>query len=319
MNTPNRANKRISLIFLIIFVFLLWLDSTAYFRMLLAKYYIKNYRDDKAMAVYKKIVRKENLSPSKPWIIKEKKMALLSQAHFSLGKIYLKVKMWPETIDEYRKALELADTFREEIKSDLLQIREACLESGYVHFFLGEIYQKENNLNSARKELEAAIALVPNQIDALRHLNTIYESVGLSKEAGQMEERIISLAPRYKTERNIENKILFLGYDLKREVPDPGGNNASLTFYFKLLAPVNEDTDLYVHLYTPLRQELIINTTIHFDEGGPHFWKPLEVVKKKFYFVAQERDLKDYSAEIGLWDHKNKLEHVQIDKITLMR
>lgn len=302
----------------------MWIGSTTPFRFFLAKYYMENGQNDKALAIYKKIVRKENLGLSSAKLIRkfltnrQKNMPLLSEVHFNFGQIYLQKKMWHETTEEFRKSLKLGNTFYKEIQSELLKISEAYPDLEYIHYFLGEICQRENKMDSAIKEYKTVIKLVPNHIDALKRLNKVYESTGLTKEAEVLKEKIIELIPQHRTERNFQNKILFLGYDLKKHSTSDKGSNFLITFYFRLLEPVNEDVDIYLHLNNSVTLKSVINTTMHFAEGRPNLWKRKQVVRKTYSFlIPTKSSLADYFVQVGLWDHKQVLGYIEINNLSL--
>jgi hypothetical protein len=139
----------------------------------------------------------------------------------------------------------------------------------------------------------------------------------MSEGADMFKEKVVEVTPQYGTEIDFADEILFLGYDLNQASMENMGTDYLITFYFKLLKPVTEDMDIYLHIDNVVAQDSLTNTNMQFAEGKPHYWELNQIVSKTYsFFVPTEDSLEDYRIQIGLWDHKHIRGHIEIDDIS---
>lgn len=139
----------------------------------------------------------------------------------------------------------------------------------------------------------------------------------ISEGAVTLNNKNLEVTPQSVTEINFADEILFWGYDLKQTSIKNSGVDCLVTFYFKLLKPVAENRDVYLHINNVVAQESIINTNMKFTEGKPHYWEQNQFVSKAYsFFVPTEKSLEDYHIKVGLWDHDRVLGNFEIENIS---
>jgi len=115
-------------------VFILWLNSTLFFRFYLAKYYMRHSQKDKIVLLYKKIFRKElskHVASNK--ILDLNKSNLLNEVYIWLSQFYLSRNDWPALIEEYNFWIKV-------FPGDSIAYTKLCL-----------VYLKEGDLLNASK------------------------------------------------------------------------------------------------------------------------------------------------------------------------
>jgi tetratricopeptide (TPR) repeat protein len=144
------------------------------------------------------------------------KMGEFSQAHFSLGNVYLKEGKLDLALSEFDSVLALNPSFN-----------RAHLNRGMVYFRRGELEQAEAEFN-------AELKLNPNEAKAYNNLSAIYQQKGLYPEAEEMAARAIrlggypagaymNLAASYRKEGNIRQAKQTITQGLAEVRPFPEG------------------------------------------------------------------------------------------------
>jgi tetratricopeptide (TPR) repeat protein len=139
-----------------------------------------------------------------------------SQAHFSLGNVYLKEGKLDLALAEFNSVLEMNPGYN-----------RAHLNRGMVFFRGGDLEQAE-------KEFLAELELNPNEAKAYNNLSAVYLQQGLHQEAEKMAEKAVelgghqanaymNLAMSHRKEGRIDQAKQTIGQGLREIRPFPEG------------------------------------------------------------------------------------------------
>lgn len=79
-----------------------------------------------------------------------------------------------------------------------------------LHYHLGLLYGKQENVFEAIHELETAVDLRPRDFSTLKNLAVLYQRAGFRLKASEMWERALGSAPDEATRTNIRNHLVSL-------------------------------------------------------------------------------------------------------------
>ena len=79
-----------------------------------------------------------------------------------------------------------------------------------LHYHLGLLYGRKDQIFEAIHELETAIDLQPKNFSALRNLAVLYQRAGFKHKAVEMWERALGNAPDEETRRGIKDHLMSL-------------------------------------------------------------------------------------------------------------
>jgi DNA-binding response OmpR family regulator len=79
-----------------------------------------------------------------------------------------------------------------------------------LHYHLGLLYGKQDNVFEAIQALEAAVDLRPRDFSTLKNLAVLYQRAGFRLKATEMWERALGSAPDDATRANIKNHLMSL-------------------------------------------------------------------------------------------------------------
>jgi tetratricopeptide (TPR) repeat protein len=79
-----------------------------------------------------------------------------------------------------------------------------------LHYHLGLLYGRRENIYEAIHELETAIDLQPRHFSALKNLAVLYQRAGFKHKAIEMWERAMRNAPDDETKRGIKDHLMAL-------------------------------------------------------------------------------------------------------------
>ena len=97
---------------------------------------------------------------------------------------------------------EAVEHLRQGVKIDPLAYR--------LHFHLGLLYGKRNQVYEAISELETAIEINSRHFAAVKNLAILYQKAGFRNRAVEMWQRALSLAPDDATKQTIKQHLLQL-------------------------------------------------------------------------------------------------------------
>ncbi len=81
------------------------------------------------------------------------------------------------------------------------------------HHYIGVIHKDKGRLDEARKSLEYAVNLRPNNPEFLETLGYLYMDIGNSEEARKVWEKIIVLAPKYSNIKDVRTRLSLIYYN----------------------------------------------------------------------------------------------------------
>jgi len=79
-----------------------------------------------------------------------------------------------------------------------------------LHFHLGLLYGKKNQVYEAISELETAIEINSRHFPAVKNLAILYQKAGFRNRAAEMWQRALSLAPDEATRQSIKQHLVEL-------------------------------------------------------------------------------------------------------------
>lgn len=79
-----------------------------------------------------------------------------------------------------------------------------------LHYHLGLLYGRRDNVFDAIHELERAVDLQPRNFSALKNLAVLYQKVGFKHKATEIWERALSTAPDDETRQSIKEHLMNL-------------------------------------------------------------------------------------------------------------
>jgi tetratricopeptide (TPR) repeat protein len=79
-----------------------------------------------------------------------------------------------------------------------------------LHFHLGLLYGKKEQIYDAIRHLETALQINPKQFPAMKNLAVLYQKAGFRNKAIEMWERAIPVAPDDATRQTIKELLLGL-------------------------------------------------------------------------------------------------------------
>ena len=79
-----------------------------------------------------------------------------------------------------------------------------------LHYHLGLLHGKQDNVFDAIQALETAVDLRPRDFSTLKNLAVLYQRAGFRLKATEMWERALASAPDDSTRANIKNHLVSL-------------------------------------------------------------------------------------------------------------
>jgi tetratricopeptide (TPR) repeat protein len=125
----------------------------------------------------------------------------------------------PQEDDELsREASESLNQGIEAYKNGNLDAAIAHLQRGInvdplsfkLHYHLGLLYGRRENIFEAIHELETAVDLQPKHFSALKNLAVLYQRAGFKHKAIEMWERALGNAPDEETKQGIKEHLMGL-------------------------------------------------------------------------------------------------------------
>lgn len=175
------------------------------------------------------------------------------------------------------------------------------------HFLLGQIYE-ESDPPAAVREYRQLVTKLPNHIDGLKRLRELLKREENIREGDprlkSLDSRIAALIPSIPVEANLENEVMFLGYDLSPVVLKRG-EPFTITYYWKGLKKMSRDYRVYVHFDNALHTRVRFQYD-HEPLGGERptsTWKPGCVIKEEYELVVPENVPREsYLLRVGMFD-----------------
>jgi len=255
---------------IIFFVFLcaIYINSTTFFRLKLADYYTKNREYDKAIATYKKILRKETLN-AKHQI---RNMEHISYIHLALANLLLIRNRFTESAQTVKKIIEINPAYkitplaesenplwyyqlglvyhREHRDNDATKQFETSLEKiskisikstltlpdylGDIYYRLGINFERNGDVGNAVDYYKKAIELDGNRaIEAYYRLKLIYKKQGKLEDFDSVETKLLNLKPEYEVNYKFSDDLILLGYSLNEREFELF-NNGKITFFWEV-------------------------------------------------------------------------------------
>ncbi len=252
-------NRKLKTTLIILFSLVLlgfWIQSTASFRLMRAKAYGKKGQEKKAVSLYKRILRRDNIQRDKLWVFGKR----LSRSERSLltGEVLdhckeltgiEKMRCYEELIgvspdiespygkiyfeylkdDNFIMASSIAAEYRNQFGKEIPVTSE---KNVILFYWKGRFYLDKGLLQPALVEFNRVLKIDPNFTDAYYRIGVIYESIDRSKKAVQYYKKTLELSPdhlgalirigSYYKDKGFLNKTADLESRIKELIPEYG-------------------------------------------------------------------------------------------------
>lgn len=210
----HKRIKKILFVLAVIILCNLYVNSATWFRLKLADYYAKKQDDAKLIAIYKKIIRKEGITPQ----YRRLNSKDYSDVHFALANLYFKKRNLTEAVDILKKLHEIASAYKcypfsvaPPNSEDYKKAGICLLRTGFIdmtvlqleqhlrlrsgdslgHYQLGLMYLRKNDDNSAAKEFQKAIDTYDRSSFSPEYLSDAYLRLAeILKKNGDLDKAI---------------------------------------------------------------------------------------------------------------------------------
>jgi len=178
-------NTYISVVLSLIFLSGMYINSTTFFRLKLADYYIKTKHYDMAIITYKKILRKETLK-TKP---QTSNIERISDIHFTLANLLFSKNRLTESIDTLKQLAKINSTYKNIPFPGILSTTE-----DYRRFGLALL--AVNLKDMAIEQFQKVVELEPGNPLGHYQLALVYQKQGMEEKTIAQFEKVIELTDK---------------------------------------------------------------------------------------------------------------------------
>jgi len=178
-----------------------------------------------------------------------------------------------------------------------------------AHYILGQIYE-ESDPRSAIGEYLELVRRLPDHIDGLKRLRALLKRGKYPPQEEMslktLDSRIASLTPSIPVGANLENEVIFLGYDLHPRILTRG-RSFTIAYYWKGLKKMSRNWRVYVHFDDSIHNRVRFQFD-HEPLGGDRptsTWEPGCVVKEEYTLMVPDDIIPgNYLLRVGMFDSR---------------
>ena len=239
----NRKITKTKFILVSIFVVFLCgmhINSITFLRLKLANYYVEAQNYDKAIVVYRKILRKETLSAKCQTLDIEN----ISDIRFTLANLFLIKNKFAESVQLLKQIIEINPAY------NINPLLELSKPDYYKKFGVALIIVDLKYM--ALSQFQRAVELAPDDLIGYYHLALMYQKLGKKNKAIAQFEKIIELT-KYSAGQAIKDLPSYLGdvyYNLALNFEENEKIEKAKEYYEKAL---ELNSDRIVRIYSRLK------------------------------------------------------------------